>query len=290
MSELETLGGGSQNREWPRDREQSRKSVVVSSFLLILVSATVLFITVGLGKIALTEAGIAWVFRGLMLTLAVSLFGIWFWVAWTLVKRRVTTGRFMLGLAEARRRRELQMSKLGAGKPLRGQLGNWLLPLGVSAWLLTASGAIVWEKAAWCDCEPRVVWLVWGLAAFLAALGLIYPGMCVWRKATTGYFLASNERIRARLSRDVKPAMKWQQLLLAALWTVIAIVQTSSTLRKGHAGWPGWLVVASFWFAAVTWTLLLVLKKKPACGAGNRPAGPGDSHGAGDGAPQGLGI
>jgi hypothetical protein len=258
--------------------------------LLTLISAAVLFIAIELGKIALTAPGIAWVFRGLMLAVAASLFGIWFWVAWTLVKRRVTTGRFMLGLEEARRRREEQMSRIGAGRPLRPQLGYWLLPLGVSAWLLTAAGAIVWEKAAWCDCEPRVVWMLRGLAAALAILGLIYPGMCVWRKATTGYFLASNERMRARLARVGKPVQKWQQASMAVLWTFMAIVQTYMVLNRPHPRATGWFVVAAFWFAAVMWALSLVLVKKPGRGSRNGPASPGEPPETSCGGTTGLGV
>jgi len=284
MSELETLGNGAESRE------RSRKTVVMISLLLILVSAAVLSSFVLLGKIALTSPGIAWVFRGLMLTVAASLFGIWFWLAWTLVKRRVTTGRFMLGLEEARRRREDQISKLGAGKPLLPQLGYWLLPLGVSAWLLTAAGAIVWEKAAWCDCEPRVVWMVWGLAAALAALGLIYPGICIWRKATTGYFLASNERIRARMARVGQPAQKWQPMSLAVLWTFMAIVQTYMTLNRPHPRASGWFVVAAFWFAAAMWFWSLMQRQKPGREAGNGPAGPDEPPEAGGGGTTGLGV
>jgi hypothetical protein len=267
MGELQTLGNGSEVRE------RSRKSVLVSSILLILASGVVLLLTVGLGKIALTAPEISWVFRGLMLTVVAFLFGIWFWVAWTLLKRRVTTGRFMLGLEEARRRRELQMSKLGAGKPLLPQLGYWLLPLGVSAWLLTAAGAIIWEKAAWCDCEPKVVWMVWGLVVCVGALGLIYPGMCVWRKVTTGNFLASNERIRARLTRTVKPVRRWQQMSLAFLWTSMAIVQTYMTMSRPHPRTTAWFVVVAFWFAAVMWALQLVLRPKPRRELGNGSAG-----------------
>jgi len=127
-----------------------------------------------------------------------------------------------------------------------------------------------------------------GLTAAVAALGLIYPAMCVWRKATTGYFLASNERIRARLSRVGKPVQKWQQGSLAALWTTMALAQTFMTLSRPHPRASGWFVAGAFWFAAVMWALTLVLKK-PGHGAGNRSAGPGDSRGAGDGATEGLG-
>lgn len=288
MSERETLGSGLGGSVEPGKQSPARK--VALALLLIVVSAAVIFSAVGLGRVAIITPEIPWVFRGLMLTAAALLFGVWFWVAWTLANRKVTRGRFMLGLEEARRRREEQLSRLGAGKPLWPQLGYWLLPLGVSAWLLTTAGAVAWEKAAWCDCEPRVVWMLWGLVASLAALGLIYPGMCLWRKATTGYFLASNERIRARLSRVGKPAMTWQPMVLAAIWTCIAISKTALMLRRGHSGGTDWFVVATFWFAAVTWLLLLARGQKPGRGVGNGPAGPGDSHGAGGGAAQGLGV
>jgi hypothetical protein len=281
MSELEISGGGLEQRK------RSRLRVVVG-FLLIVVSAAVLFLTVYLGKIALSAPGIALVFRGLMLSVAAFLFAIWFWVAWTQVKRKVTTGRFMPGL-EAARRREEQLSRLGAGKPLGPQLAYWLLPLGVSAWLLTAAGGIVWEKAAWCDCEPRVVWMLWGLAAGLAALGLIYPAMCVWRKVTTGYFLASNERIRARLSRVGTPPKKWQPMALAILWTLMAILETVLTLRRGHARATGWFVVGAFWFAAASWFLSLMLRQKSARRSGSGPAGSGEPPVAGDEATHELG-
>jgi hypothetical protein len=277
MSELEISGGGLERTK------RSRLRAVVG-FLLIVVSVAVLFLTVNLGKIALSAPGIALVFRGLMLSVAAALFAIWIWVAWTLVKRKVTTGRFTPGLEATRLRREEQLKRLGAGKPLRPQLGYWLLPLGVSAWLLTAAGAIVWKKAAWCDCEPPAVWMVWGLAAALAALGLIYPAMCVWRKATTGYFLASNERIRARLSRVGTPPKKWQPMALAILWTLMAILETVLTLRRGHARATGWFVVAAFWFAAASWFLSLMLRQKSTHPSGSEPDGSDEPPPAGEGA------
>lgn len=260
MSKAERTAGDGQSRD-----EYSLKQLWVGVvFLALLIGGMGLF-AVKLALLAVGTGDLPRLWRGMLMAFAAIVGFVPLILLWTLGKRKFTTGRFLLGPSEARRRRAETMQKLGAGKPLRPQMGFWLLPLGLSVFLLASAGAILAERSSWCDCDPRVRHLFYGLAGYLAAMGLIYPVLCGWRKLRTGHFLPSNEKIQARMARCGKPKPKWQRVIMPVIFGVDALIFTYKPIHQPHPSASTWIVAALWWVAALLWTKQAIRPSKRQC-------------------------
>lgn len=262
MSEqAEPTTGRNKNRN-----EYSRKQLWAVGGLLTFLIGGLGFFAVRLAVFALETNDLPRLWRWMIVAFAVAIGGfVPLSFLWALGKRKLSTGRFLLRRSEVPQRREETMAKLGAGKPLRPQIGFWLLPLGLSIFLLAAAAAILGERSSWCDCDPRVRWLFYGFAGILAALGSIYPAMCVWRKVKTGHFLLSNEKIRARMARCGKPAPKWQRITVAAIFWFDAALFTYRPIHRAHASAISWIAALVWWVVAALWTIRAIRPSQRPC-------------------------
>jgi hypothetical protein len=249
MSEAEDATGYRQ-----RGNEYSRKQLWVGVGLLALLIGCMGLVAVNLVLFAVRTDDLPRLWRGMIVAFAAVLGFVPLKLLWALGKRKFTTGRFLLGPSEARLRRAETLQKLGAGKPLMPQMGYWLVPLGASVFLLVSAVAIVAERSSWCDCDPSVRRLFYGLAGTLATIGLIYPVMCVLRKMRTGHFLPSSEKILARIGKCRKPAPKGQRVIVAAIFWADAVIFTDKLIRNRHPSAMSWLGAALWLVLAVIWT------------------------------------
>jgi hypothetical protein len=245
--------------------QYSPKQLWGAGLVVTLLIGLMSFGGVKLVLVAFGAGEMPWLWRGLILVFSAGVLFLPCLMLRGLGKRKLTTGRFLLGPAEARRKRAETVAKLGAGQPLKTQIVFWLLPLLFSAFSLAVSAAILISQSSWCDCEPRVKWSFYGLAGFFGIMGLIYPALCVWRKVKTGSFLLSNEKIRARMAKCGAPKPRWQRILVPSVFWLDAVLFTWSAIRKHPTSANAWMMAGLWCVAAVLWTLQSVRPAKAQC-------------------------
>jgi hypothetical protein len=202
------------------------------------------------------------VIAALMLALAVFILAI-------PIRRKITTGKFLLSRAETLQKARENWGKLGAGKPAGPQLWLWLLPAIfslIALWL----GALV-MSLGWCSCFPAT----WGdraamaLGILLIGCGLIYPFTAIRRKLRTGNFLPSTEELAKRRARCARPRSLRLRILTAGMWIVVAALWTWTAIMRMHRphvdSFSPWFTAALSWLAAVVWTLQVFRPKPPQC-------------------------
>jgi hypothetical protein len=231
---------------------QARPKRIAAILLLIVLLGGFPYLSVEAAKIALhISEGALWL-RLSLWTIAAFLMAIPVWLAFVMLRRKITTGRFLLNRTESAALRAERLSRMGAGKPFWPQAGIWVAPLLFSAFflclgVLAIGGAISFGPSAW---KPFVALLV------LAALFLFIPSQMIFkavrRKLRTGNYLPSEEELAAARSRCGNPQPLWQRVLVPSLMLLNAVLQTSTAVRRFHGGHGSFgysVVIACLWWA-----------------------------------------
>jgi hypothetical protein len=200
------------------------------------------------------------------------------WWAFTLLRRKWTTGRFLLTRAEGLAKMAEHRSKMGAGKPLGPQAKYWVVPLVLMA-ILVALGIGVLVLST-CTCSDgsqfplRLRLLIWALAATLMCLPGWFLFKSIRRRLKTGSFLPSEEELAKGRAKCATPKPLKQRILVAGLNWLVAILWTFSAIRGHHSQsqtFPPWVVAALWWFVAAIWTWQVFRPAKPRCGLSITP-------------------
>ncbi len=235
---------------------QARPKRMAAILLFVVLLGGFPYLSVETARVALRIGGALWV-RGSLWIVAALLMSIPLGVAFDILRRKITTGHFLLNRSESAARRAEILSKLGAGKPFWPQASLWVAPVLFSAFflclgLLAIAGATSFGPSAW---KPFVALLV------LAALFLFVPSQMIFkavrRKVKTGSYLPSEEELAAARLRCGSPQPLWQRVLVPSLMLLNAVLQTSTAVRRFHSGHGSFgysVVVACLWWGmSVFW-------------------------------------
>lgn len=236
-------------------KQQFAAGLVLVGVLGILVAVSVLLAVLGTVASAqsLWTGGPAFALSGILLFLAA-------WWAFSLIRRKRKTGRFLATRSESMAKHAARFDNVGAGKPFWPQAGFVLVPLILSA-VLIAFG-IVLLRESFCIC-PGETWARPRIALLALAAGLfILPGILLFsvirRKLKTGSFLMSQEELaKARAKRRKPPPLK-TRILIAGFWCFSASLWTLTALKHQHSNhgdmYMPLFVAAVTWLAAFLWT------------------------------------
>jgi hypothetical protein len=259
------------NREDDQDHSLSHRlggGIVLVVLPAILVLSSVAFFK---NALAILHSDYDWWTRcalfapsGLLMLLAV-------WLAVHPLRRKWKTGRFLLTRAEVAAKVAERRGKLGAGKPFRPQAGYWAFPLFLIAILLGLGIAAIVAGTSMCGCDDkdsrRLAIMLWLCAAIL----LILPGWFIFktirRKVKTGSVLPSQEELNRSFSRCGKVGSLRLRIAAAAMWWLVAIMWTVTSMRGHHADrlGLGWVTAVFGYAAAILWTLQIFRPSTPQC-------------------------
>lgn len=202
------------------------------------------------------------------------------WLAYSLLRRKWKTGRFLLTRADAATKRAETLSRIGAGKPFWPQARYFALPAILSAVILCFAFGLFGLGLSECQCDDHLARnSLFGLAALVFALSLVWPIKMILRKRKTGFFLPSEAEIAKALEACAKPKLR-QKILLPTIYWANAILFTVSALR--HSGqqptgfFSPWFLAAIWWFAAAIWTWRYFGPSTAQCAISIAPTAPRD--------------
>jgi hypothetical protein len=191
------------------------------------------------------------------------------------IRRKFTTGRFLLTREESSAKRLEMWSRIGAGKPFWPQA--WLWSLWGMIVAVTAVGGVLLIIAA-LNVRAKVgaasgLLLVAGVCFLFLPTTMLFKA--VRRRLKTGSILPSEEELAVARARCRKPTSLKMRVLTAALWWLIAIVWTDSALGSMHKPFYSseslithWLAAVMNWLVAAIWTVQVFRPTKTQCAPG----------------------
>jgi hypothetical protein len=187
-----------------------------------------------------------------------------------LLRRKWTTGRFLVTRAEAMARQEATWSKLGAGKPLRPQIWFVIFPvIFLAVFLVLAILTFSLLRSSPGPLPQHISIPIVVLIALILILPAWYIFKTIRRKLKTGSFLLSQEEIAKARARCRKPPPLWLRifsasvnLLAAEIMTIIPVIDYLRHKSPDNF----WCGMAVFWWVlAAIWIRQVFRPSQPLC-------------------------
>jgi thiol-disulfide isomerase/thioredoxin len=187
---------------------------------------------------------------------------IYLYAAIELLRRKWTTGRFLVTRAEAMAKQDAMWGKLGAGKPLRPQIWFVIFPVIFLAVFLVLAILTFSLLRSFPGPLPHHISIpIVVLIALILLLPAWYIFKTIRRKLKTGSFLLSQEEIAKARARCRKPQPLWLRIFTVAMNVLAAEIMTMIPVvdylrhRSPEYFWCGmavfWWLMAAYWIRQV---------------------------------------
>lgn len=254
------------------------RQLLFGGLVLIFLIAALAYLSVKLAQLALMFSDLPLWIRGPLFTIAALLMFGALRLAWSPLRRKWKTGRFLLTRAESAAKQAEYRAKMGAGKPFWPQAGFWILPLGFIAILLGLGFLAIVAATSICGCNDKnsywLAILLWLLAAALLALPGWFFYKTIRRKLKSGSFLPSEEELAAARARCAKPKKLRVRIISSVLWWFVAIVWTDIAIGRSLHRSSAWVVAGLSCLAALIWTWQIFRPSPPRCALSIAPDEP----------------
>jgi hypothetical protein len=262
----------------PKTTDYTLRQRIISVLVIFFLAAALAYIAVKLTLLALLLSDLSlWIRVPLFALSGLLLFGA-LWLAWSPLRRKWKTGRFLMTRAESAAKQAEYRAKMGAGKPFWPQAGFWVLPLGFIVFFLGLGILAIVAATSICGCNDkdsyRIAILLWLAAVILLALPGWFLYKAIRRKLKSGSFLPSEEELDAARARCRKPRKLWQRILPAVMWWFVAILWTDMAIGRPHHWSSAWMVAGISWLTALIWTWQLFRPSPPQCALSIAPEEP----------------
>jgi hypothetical protein len=255
--------------EKPAAADFTSRQRLFGVFALLIIIGGLAFISVKLAQLALTLSDLSLWIRGPFFALAALMIFSALRLAWSPLRRKWKTGRFLMTRAESVAKQAEYRAKMGAGKPFWPQAGFWVLPLGFIAFFLGLGILAIVGAVYICGCNDkdsyRLAILLWLVAAALLSLPGWFLYKAIRRKLKSGSLLPSEEELAAARARCAKPKKLWQRILPAVLWWFVAILWTDMAIGRSHHQSSAFMVAGLSWLTAMIWTWQVFRPSPPQC-------------------------
>ena len=253
----------------PTTKDYTLRQRIIAVLVNVFLAAGLAFISIKLAQLALALSELSLWIRGPFFALAALMFFGALYMAYTPLRRKWKTGRFLLTRAESIAKQAEYRAKMGAGKPFWPQAGFWVLPLGFIAFFLGLGILAIVAAVSICGCNDkdsyRIAILLWLAAVILLALPGWFLFKAIRRKLKSGSFLPSEEELAAARARCRKPRKLWQRITTAALWWFVVIIWTDMAIGRHHHWSSAWMVAGISLLAALIWTWQIFRPSPPQC-------------------------
>ena len=255
--------------ERPATTDFTLRQRLFGVFALLFLIGALAYLSVKVAQLALALSDTSlWISVPLFALSSLLIFGA-LRLAWSPLRRKWKTGRFLLTRTESAAKQAEYRAKMGAGKPFWPQAGFWIVPLVFIAILLVLGILAIVAATSICGCNDKhfywLAFLLWLLAATLLAFPGWFFYKAIRRKLKSGSFLPSEEELAAARARCRKPKSLRQRITTAALWGFVAIIWTDMAIGRPHHWSSAWIVVGISSLTALIWTWQIFRPSPPQC-------------------------